>query len=372
MSKHVLVTGGAGFIGHHLIDHLLTATDWTICSLDRLDFSGNLNRLKEVVSTHPPEVQKRVSIVFHDLKAPLNPQVQRAIGTPDIILHLAAASHVDRSIEFPLEFLNDNTVGTVNILEYARTLPNLERFLYFSTDEVFGPAPKGVSYTEFDRYNSSNPYSASKAAGEEFCVAYQNTYKMPIVITHTMNVFGERQLPEKFVPMCIRKVRDGEVVTIHANKERTHAGSRFYISAKDVAEGVLFLIGLADVKGLNVLGLAGTEAKFIESDWKSSALTKPKMVSAFDPALKCPKFNLVGERELDNLTLAQIIAKAVGKPLKYELVDFHSARPGHDLRYALDGTLMKQLGWVPKLAVDKRLEEMVHWTLANDRWLNLK
>jgi dTDP-glucose 4,6-dehydratase len=370
MSKHVLVTGGAGFIGHHLIDHLLTVTDWTICSLDRLDFSGNLNRLKEVISVHPPEVQKRVSVVFHDLKAPLNPQVQRSIGTPDIILHLAAASHVDRSIEFPLEFLGDNTIGTVNVLEYARTLPNLERFLYFSTDEVFGPAPKGVSYTEFDRYNSSNPYSASKAAGEEFCVAYQNTYKMPIIITHTMNVFGERQLPEKFVPMCIRKVRDGETVTIHANKEKTQAGSRFYISAKDVAEGVLFLLGLVDVKELypdNYFGLKG-----VPSTWKSDALIKPKMVSTFDVALKCPKFNLVGERELDNLTLAKIIAKAVGKPLKHELVDFHSARPGHDLRYALDGSLMRNLGWVPKIAVDKRLEEMVHWTIANDRWLNLK
>lgn len=337
--KRVLVTGGAGFIGHHLIDHLLHETDWEIISLDRLDFSGSLNRLHEVVSKHSPEIQKRVQIVFHDLKAELNGQTRSAIGHVDIILHLAAQSHVDRSITNPLEFLYDNTVGTVNILEYARGLPNLELFLYFSTDEVFGPAPKGVFYKEHDRYNSSNPYSASKAAGEEFCVAYENTYKMPIVITHTMNVFGERQLPEKFIPMCIRKARDGEIVTIHANRERTEAGSRFYISAKDVAKGVLF----------------------ITNNFQSWTLANQL----------CPKLNIVGERELDNLTLARIIADVQGKELQYELMDFHSARPGHDLRYALDGTLLRELGWEPTISVEERLKEMVQWTLENNRWLNI-
>ena len=240
-------------------------------------------------------------------------------------------------------------MGTVNILEYARTLPNLDRFLYFSTDEIFGPAPKGKFYKEYDRYNSSNPYSASKAAAEEFCVAYENTYKMPIVITHTMNVFGERQLAEKFVPMCIRKARDGEVVTIHSNKERTEAGSRFYIHAKDVARGILFLLKPPYAIQKNVVHNA----------------------SGFDTAMKIPKFNLVGERELDNLTLAKIIASAQGKELKYAMVDFHSARPGHDLRYALDRSLMKSLGWTPEISVEERLKEMVAWTLENDRWLNV-
>ena len=149
-----------------------------------------------------------------------------------------------------------------------------------------------------------------------------------------MNVIGTRQHPEKFVPKVTRKVRDGELVTIHANKDCTKAGSRHYIDARDVADAVLFLIN------------------------KSADL---------EPG---DKYNIVGEREMDNLELAQTIAKGVGKELKYELVDFHSARPGHDLRYALDGSKMKAMGWEPKAPIDVRLGEIVEWTLENeDRWL---
>ena len=146
------------------------------------------------------------------LKSEINPWIKKEIGDVDIILHLAAGSHVDRSIDYPMEFVLDNVVGTANILEYARKInesKKLERFIYFSTDEVFGPAPKGVDYKENDRYNSTNPYSATKAGGEELAVAYENTYKLPVYITHTMNVFGERQHPEKFIPMCIKKLEMG-------------------------------------------------------------------------------------------------------------------------------------------------------------------
>ena len=130
------------------------------------------------------------------------------MGEINIILHLAAGSHVDRSIDYPLEFVMDNVVGTANILEYARIINNsnnLERFIYFSTDEVFGPAPSGIDYKENDRYNSTNPYSATKAGGEELAVAYENTYGLPIYITHTMNVFGERQHPEKIYTNVYKK-----------------------------------------------------------------------------------------------------------------------------------------------------------------------
>ena len=223
MSKTVLITGGAGFIAHHVIDKILRDTDWNIVSLDRLDISGNLNRLHDMLQDHDPkEVAGRMRIIFHDLKAEINSQIVHDIGNVDIILHLAAGSHVDRSIQYPMEFVQDNVVGTVNMLDYARkNLPNLEKFVYFSTDEIFGIAPVGVSYKEYDQYNSTNPYSASKAAAEEFCVAYENTYKMPIVVTHTMNVFGERQHPEKFIPATIQKVRDGETVIIHSDPTRT-------------------------------------------------------------------------------------------------------------------------------------------------------
>ena len=183
--KRVLITGGAGFIAHHLIGQILKNTQWEIVSLDRLDYSGNLNRLHDLMMTFEPEVRKRVRIVHHDLKAELNPLIRSDIGEVDAVLHLAAGSHVDRSIDYPMEFVLDNVVGTCNILEFARTCKNLERFIYFSTDEIFGPAPDGIKYEENDRYNSTNPYSATKAGGEELAVAYQNTYKLPVFITHT-------------------------------------------------------------------------------------------------------------------------------------------------------------------------------------------
>ena len=206
--KRVLITGGAGFIAHHLIYYLLKNTDWEIISLDRLDYSGNLNRLNDILSEFSEKQKSRIKVVYHDLKSEINPWITKEIGKVDIILHLAAGSHVDRSIDFPMEFVLDNVVGTANILEYARKInqsQDLERFVYFSTDEVFGPAPKGIDYKENDRYNSTNPYSASKAGGEELSVAYENTYGLPVYITHTMNVFGERQHPEKFIPMCIKR-----------------------------------------------------------------------------------------------------------------------------------------------------------------------
>jgi dTDP-glucose 4,6-dehydratase len=335
--KKVLITGGAGFIAHHLIGKILRDTDWDIITLDRLDYSGNLNRLHDLMLSFPEDVRKRVKIVHHDLKAELNPLICCEIGKVDYIFHLAAGSHVDRSIEYPMEFVMDNVVGTCNILNFARTQDNLDQFLYFSTDEIFGPAPDGIKYKENDRYNSTNPYSASKAGGEELAVAFENTYGLPVIITHTMNVFGERQHPEKYIPMCIRKVRDGETITIHSDSTRTIPGSRHYIHAEDVADAVLFL----------------SKIKNFEPTWGGA---------------KCPKFNIVGAEELNNLQLAQFIADAQDKELKYELVDFHSSRPGHDLRYALDGTKMKELGWEPK-PVRERLKEVVQWTLANDRWI---
>ena len=339
--KKVLITGGAGFIAHHIIAHIIKNTDWDIVTLDRLDLSGNLNRLHEILDEFSTADKKRLKIVFHDLKAEINSQIKSELGEPDIILHLAAASHVDRSIIYPMEFVMDNVVGTVNLLDFARSLKKLEKFVYFSTDEIFGNAPEGVSYKEYDRYNSTNPYSASKASAEEFCVAYENTYKLPIVITHTMNVFGERQHPEKFIPMTIQRVRDSEKVFIHANKEKTKAGSRHYIHAQDVADGLMFILDLKNYKHQGDFGNA-----------------------------KCPKFNLVGPEEINNLDLAKKIAEVQNRELIYELIDNHSSRPGHDLRYSLSPNLLKSLGWEPKIILSKRIEEVVNWSLKSKRWLS--
>ena len=341
MRKSILLTGGAGFIAHHVVEYLLKNTDLDIVTLDRLDYSGNLNRLHEVVASAPESERKRVRTVFHDLKAELNPQIVASIGKVSHIVHLAAGSHVDRSIDFPMEFVMDNVVGTANILDFARKCDDLERFIYFSTDEVFGPAPEGVKYKENDRYNSTNPYSASKAGGEELVVAYENTYKLPCYITHTMNVFGERQHPEKYIPLCIKKARDEELITIHSNPSKTKAGSRHYIHASDVADAMWFLLNYDEYK-LPVINDIGNS--------------------------RCQKFNIVGSTEMDNLELAQFIADAQGKRLSFKMVDFHSQRPGHDLRYALDGSKMKDMGWEPQ-PVEERLKQTVEWTLANDRWL---
>ena len=342
--KRVLITGGAGFIAHHLIYFLLKKTNWHIISLDRLDYSGNLNRLDNILLDLSKDEKSRVKVVYHDLKSEINPWIKKEIGDINLILHLAAGSHVDRSIDYPMEFVLDNVVGTANILEYARSINEsnkLERFIYFSTDEVFGPAPKGIDYKENDRYNSTNPYSATKAGGEELAVAYENTYKLPVYITHTMNVFGERQHPEKFIPMCIKKIRDGESVTIHSDKTKKIPGSRHYIHAEDVAEAIYFIL---TNKLKNELDFGGA---------------------------KCPKFNIVGSEELNNLELAQIIAESQEKELKYEMVDFHSSRPGHDLRYSLSGEKMKKLGWTPSIRLTERIKQVVDWSLKNDNWIEL-
>lgn len=337
--NRILITGSAGFIAHHFVHDILKRTEWEIVCLDRLDFSGNLNRLQEVVSEFEPEVRKRVTVVHHDLKAAINPSIAARIGHIDYIAHLAAGSHVDRSIDYPMEFVLDNTVGTVNLLDFARTLPKLKQFVYFSTDEIFGPAPGKVKYKETDRYNSTNPYSASKAAGEEFVVAYNNTYGLPAIITHTMNVFGERQHPEKYIPMCMSKIENSEIVTIHADANRVKAGSRHYIHASDVADALLFLLNYDMDK-----------------------------VPLEENAPKCKKFNIVGAEEINNYTLAAKIAEHMDLPLLFELVDFHSARPGHDLRYALSGEKMAMMGWTPR-PVDERLKQTIDWTLANRRWM---
>jgi dTDP-glucose 4,6-dehydratase len=331
----VLISGSAGFVGHYIVEKLLKETDWDIVGIERLSFSGTLDRL---------EKNSRYTSIHHDLRSPLNDFVKKQIGNDvDYILHVGANSHVDRSIEDPMSFVLDNVVGTCNMLEYARAVKSsLKCFLYFSTDEVFGPAPNDVKYDEYDRYNSTNPYSATKAGGEELAVAYRNTYDLPVVVTHTMNVFGQKQHAEKFIPKCIRKVLHGEIIEIHSDETRTIPGSRHYIHGEDVADGVLFIL---------------------KNDlWKSPS------VDTCPSAGTCPKFNLVGPEEVNNLELAQMIADVIGKQLNYNLVDFHSSRPGHDLRYAISGERLAKLGWTPKESLRQRISEVVQWTLENPEW----
>lgn len=321
----ILITGGAGFIGHHVVDRLMM--DHDIVVLDRLDESGNMKRLADI--------QYNGKWIYHDLRAALNEQVRAQLGAVDAIIHMAAATHVDRSISDPYSFVLDNVVGTLNLLDFARSQPKPPMFLHFSTDEVFGPAPPGVAYKEDDRYRSGNPYAASKAGAEELVVSYNNTYGVPAIVTHTMNVIGRRQNPEKFFPNTIKKVMNGEEVVIHANSDCTKAGSRFYIHADVVADAVAFLLERGDFK-------------------------------------TCAKYNIVGSEEVDNLELATRIYESCADfvdnlTFDYSLVDFHSSRPGHDLRYALDGTKLADMGF--EVPPSLFLKGLVKWYLDNPEWL---
>lgn len=326
----VLITGGCGFVGSHFIEHFLKSTDWDIITFDKLTYAASgLDRVRDIKAFD----DKRVSFYALDFTRELSEGVIQECRDVDYILHMGAETHVDNSIKSPKEFVYSNVVGTFNMLEFARKCENLKAFVYFSTDEVFGPAPEGVDYKEWDRYDSRNPYSATKAGGEELVLAYMNTYGLPGYITHCMNIFGERQHPEKFVPICIRKIDAGEVVTIHGTPDKQKSGSRFYIHARNVANASHFLL-----------------ENFEQRE----------------------KYNIVGEMELSNLELAQRIADAMGKELKYEIVDFHSSRPGHDLRYSLDGQKMRDMGWITPMTLDETIKSVVQWTLKNRKWMEIK
>ena len=329
--KNVLVTGGVGFIGHHLVDYLLINTDHHVTILDRIDVSSNQNRIYDLLSYQINS--DRVTFVWHDLKAEINSSVAKMLNEPSIILHLAAGSHVDRSIDDPLSFVMDNVVGTCNILNYARTLTDLDRIVYFSTDEVFGPADEGQWFDEWDRYNSGNPYSASKAGGEELAVAFHNTYALPVIITHCMNVYGERQHSEKFIPSTVRKLMNDETIQIHCDNRVEEIGSRVYMHAKEVCEALMYIVEQGEVG----------EKYNIVSDGKN--------------------------REIDNLEMAQKIADVVGKELIYEKVVDRGSGLGYDIRYGLSGNKLRDLGWKSEESLDDLLCELVKWYMENEKWL---
>lgn len=332
--KKILITGINGFIGHHMCEAIIKNTDWHIYGMDKLSYASfGFDRLKNINVFD----SKRIQLFTFDFNKPIEDYLCHEMNDVNYIVHMGAETHVDRSIENPKPFVMSNVLGTMNILNFARWCKNLEKMIYFSTDEIFGPASCDevpLGFKEWDRYNSTNPYSASKAAGEELCLAWANTYKLPVTITHTMNVGGERQHPEKYIPSTIRKVYLGEKVLIHSNPERTKAGSRFYIHARNVASAVMFLLDKGNIRD---------------------------------------KYNIVGESETDNLKLAQMIASYVGKPLKYELINFHESRPGHDLRYALCGEKLESMGWIIPKKIEVWLEKVVKWSLEkkNKRWINL-
>lgn len=324
----IVLTGGCGFIGHHFAEYIHKNTDWEIIIFDKLTYASmGLNRLRNNLLLY----SSRVKVYTIDLCNDISEGIKKEIGNDiDYIVHMAAETHVDNSIKEPKKIITNNVNSTICLLEWARELKNLKIFFYFSTDEVFGPALGNTLYKEWDRHRPTNPYSASKSAAENICISYENTYKLPLMIVNVMNAFGERQHVEKFIPLCIKKILNDELIEIHSYPDKLISGTRFYIHSQNIANAVLFLINNGKIG---------------------------------------EKYNISGEKEVSNLELAQMIASYMGKELKYTMVDFHSDRPGHDLRYGLDGTKIYDLGWKPTFDFKKSLEKTVIWTLENKEWL---
>lgn len=335
--KRVLLTGAGGFFGSHLLRHLMVNTDWEFVCPCSWVHKGTPERLENAIDGLDKD---RVMVITHDLTAPFTSTTKKRIGKIDIILNIASNSHVNRSITDPKEFVLGNNALAFNMLEFARECKP-EVFLQFSTDEVMGAAKMGVNHKEWSAIIPSNPYSASKACQEAVAISYWRTYGVPVVITNTMNLTGETQDSEKYPAQCIRKINNGEIVTIHGTPK--NIGSRFYIHARNAADAVLFI--------LNNL--------------------PPKMYTDGGEVDRPDRYNIVGEVELDNLTLALMVAKLMGKELKYEFLDFHSSkvRAGHDRRYALDGSKLKDLGWKQVINFEESLKHTIDWTLANPQWL---
>ena len=352
MTKRVLFTGHGGFVGHHCLEYFLEHTDWEFVCLDSFRHKGTCRRVVEVGGDHP-----RVETYKHDLSVPIDPQLENLIferwidekglvrDKPiHLIINMASESAVERSTIDPVSCLHNNWHLAINMLEFARKCEGLEQFVQFSTDEVYGEAPEDDAHAEWAPILPSNPYAASKAAQEAMAISYWRSYNLPIVITNTMNIIAERQDPEKFLPKIIQKVARGEDMPIYGDSEDS-IGSRIYLDALNCANALVFLANRQPTRYLDLVASGHTGD------------TRPD------------RYNICGETELNNLELAQLVAKSMNKKLKYHLVPSESARPGYDRRYALNGDKMAALGWRAPFTFEESLERIVNWTLAHPHWL---
>jgi dTDP-glucose 4,6-dehydratase len=338
----VLLTGAGGFVGHHTLSHLLKTTDYRFIVTDSFRHRGNSARLRSVFD-EVVSAKDRVKVVTHNLTTPIDLVTSREFGDIQIIISMASESHVDRSIEEPRSFIENNVNLILTLLEYSRHLQNLQLFLQISTDEVYGPAPGAVLHKEWDPYFPSNPYSASKAAQESICHSYWRTFGIPMVLTNTMNIVGERQDTEKFIPMIISNLINDKPIPVHAKKilDKWVSGSRYYLHARNQADALRHII-------FNKQNL---------------------LLNYTDDASVLEKFHVVGEKEISNEDMVNLLATFVGTLPKIEFTDFHSSRPGHDLRYALDGERLKNFGWVPPVPLEDSLHKTVKWYLNNKNWI---
>jgi len=326
----VLLTGASGFAGAHMLNYLLTQTECEIVCPVTYEHGGHRDRIPALVQ---PNLMKRVSIIELDLAKNRIP-INAVTSDVQLIINFASESHVDRSILNPIDFSLNNTNLMINLLEYARQLPQI-KFVHISTDEVYGAIPVGELNREWERpHLPSNPYSASKSAQEALAIAYYKTYKIPIAIVNSTNMIGETQNQEKFLPKVINRIQNDIPINIDTDTFG-NIGTRKYVHVWDVAHAV----------------------------WLSTAELMHEKNYLGIPL----KFHISGAKEVTNLELVEIVGRKLGKqPI---ITISPSPRPGYDLRYELTTEKLSSLGWRESASIEDRVFEIVDWTLKNPDWL---
>ena len=333
-----LITGAGGAIGIHMVAHLCHNTDWFIVATDSFRHKGYYDRLTYLLKEHP-EWRERIQIITHDLNAPFTEREMVKLGEIDYIINLASISDVQASIDDPVPTVRNNIELMLNVLELARTMEP-RALLHFSTDEVYGPAPKdSLGHEEWSAIVPSNPYAASKAAQEALAIAWWRSFNVPLIITNTMNNFGETQSPSKFPAMIQKNIAEGKTTSVHVSSDG-QIGTRYYIHSRNVADAVLFIL------------------KNIPPVLHSSG--------SIDRPLR---FNIVGDRQVDNLELVRIISRLMGKGASYKLENFHGTNPGHDLHYGLNGAKLAEAGWHSPLLFEESLKNTIEWQKEHPDWL---
>ena len=335
MQKTFLVTGGAGFIGSALVRYLINRTDHRIINVDKLTYAGNLASIDSVAEND--------NYVFEEQDICDAAEVKRIFNTyhPDGVFHLAAESHVDRSIDGPAAFINTNILGTYTLLDVARKYwDQLEsekkaefRFLHVSTDEVFGALGETGLFTEETPYQPNSPYSASKASSDHLVRAWYHTYGFPTLITNCSNNYGPFQFPEKLIPVVILNGLEGKPIPVYGAGENV----RDWLYVQDHVEALIRVL---------------EQGKIGET------------------------YNVGGHNEIKNIDIVQTICSLLDKYIETPAVQNHASlitfvrdRPGHDFRYAIDATkIERELGWKPKETFDSGIEKTVRWYLDHINW----